>query len=363
MTSNQVHDTGFPAATEGLPAACRPSRSSRSPTATRTTCASGVTNQLGDHRVRMLLYNGTIPGPPGVTRGSEISVRVRNDGDHRGHGPLARVAPRQRLRRGPPRDPGTDPGGRRVHLPAPFPDDGVYWYHPHVREDYGLGMGLGNILVDPRTTPGHRRTARRSSPSTTSSSRADASRVPRPVPAMGRFGNVMPAATPSSSRRRRATSFGSSSPTPRTPASSTSRSPGAHEARRRRQRPSSTSSGSTACSSPSEAPLSSTSSLRLPAPTPSSIDPWWDTCSAPSRSPTPGAAPALLDDFNTLRNAALAAEMTGWRTSSSARRTRRWSSLPPCRCSTATPRRRPSLRVPDASGSHGPGPSPVRSAA
>ena len=33
-----------------------------------------------------------------------------------------------------------------------FPDDGVYWYHPHVREDYGLEMGLyGNIIVDPPT--------------------------------------------------------------------------------------------------------------------------------------------------------------------------------------------------------------------
>lgn len=32
-----------------------------------------------------------------------------------------------------------------------FPDDGVYWYHPHVREDYGLELGLyGNIIVDPR---------------------------------------------------------------------------------------------------------------------------------------------------------------------------------------------------------------------
>jgi FtsP/CotA-like multicopper oxidase with cupredoxin domain len=30
------------------------------------------------------------------------------------------------------------------------PDEGLYWYHPHVREDYGLEMGLyGNLLVDP----------------------------------------------------------------------------------------------------------------------------------------------------------------------------------------------------------------------
>src|SRR6185369_5703429 len=30
-----------------------------------------------------------------------------------------------------------------------FPDPGVYWYHPHIREDYGQELGLyGNILVD-----------------------------------------------------------------------------------------------------------------------------------------------------------------------------------------------------------------------
>jgi FtsP/CotA-like multicopper oxidase with cupredoxin domain len=31
-----------------------------------------------------------------------------------------------------------------------FPDPGVYWYHPHIREDYGQEMGLyGNCLVEP----------------------------------------------------------------------------------------------------------------------------------------------------------------------------------------------------------------------
>ncbi len=34
----------------------------------------------------------------------------------------------------------------RVH----FPDDGIYWYHPHVREDIQQDLGLyGNMLVDP----------------------------------------------------------------------------------------------------------------------------------------------------------------------------------------------------------------------
>jgi FtsP/CotA-like multicopper oxidase with cupredoxin domain len=31
-----------------------------------------------------------------------------------------------------------------------FPDPGIYWYHPHIRQDYGQEMGLyGNIIVVP----------------------------------------------------------------------------------------------------------------------------------------------------------------------------------------------------------------------
>ena len=41
-----------------------------------------VVKQLGDDRVRMLAYNGSIPGPTlRVAEGSEISVHVRNDAD------------------------------------------------------------------------------------------------------------------------------------------------------------------------------------------------------------------------------------------------------------------------------------------
>ena len=30
-----------------------------------------------------------------------------------------------------------------------FPDPGVYWYHPHIRQDYGQEMGLyGAIVVE-----------------------------------------------------------------------------------------------------------------------------------------------------------------------------------------------------------------------
>src|SRR5829696_6934391 len=43
---------------------------------------TSVVKQIGDDRVRMLAYNGSIPGPTlRVRQGSEITVRVRNDAD------------------------------------------------------------------------------------------------------------------------------------------------------------------------------------------------------------------------------------------------------------------------------------------
>src|SRR4029453_6030384 len=40
--------------------------------------------------------------------------------------------------------------GERFSARVAFPDPGVYWYHPHVREDYGQELGLyGNVLVEP----------------------------------------------------------------------------------------------------------------------------------------------------------------------------------------------------------------------
>ncbi len=44
----------------------------------------------------------------------------------------------------------TDPVGGTFSYRIEFPDPGVYWYHPHIREDYGQDMGLyANILVVP----------------------------------------------------------------------------------------------------------------------------------------------------------------------------------------------------------------------
>ena len=42
------------------------------------------------------------------------------------------------------------PVGESFTYQVHVPDPGAYWYHPHIREDYGQEMGLyGNILVTP----------------------------------------------------------------------------------------------------------------------------------------------------------------------------------------------------------------------
>jgi FtsP/CotA-like multicopper oxidase with cupredoxin domain len=109
-----------------------------------------VAKPLGDATVRMLAYNGSIPGPTlKVHEGSEVVVNVENHGDTEAtvhwHG--------LRLEN---RYDGTHETqqpmtvGETFSARVAFPDPGLYWYHPHIREDYGQEMGLyGNVLVDP----------------------------------------------------------------------------------------------------------------------------------------------------------------------------------------------------------------------
>jgi FtsP/CotA-like multicopper oxidase with cupredoxin domain len=109
-----------------------------------------VTKEIGDATVRMLAYNESIPGPTlRVPQGSEVVVNVVNEGDleatvhwhgvrleNRYDGTHETQVPMQ--------------VGESFSYRVQFPDPGVYWYHPHIREDYGQEMGLyGNILVVP----------------------------------------------------------------------------------------------------------------------------------------------------------------------------------------------------------------------
>ena len=192
-----------------------------------------VAKNLGDDRVRMLSYNGSIPGPTlRVRQGSEVVVHVRNDGDTEAtvhwHGlRLDNAYDGVPFETQPP----IQIGGEFTYR-LRFPDAGLYWYHPHIREDYGLDMGLyGNIVVEPADAD-YWPEVDREVVVTLDDVLVEDGRIaafhqagPTHV-AMGRFGNVMLTGgetslelTPRSVRW-----FASTSRTPRTRGCSTSRS-------------------------------------------------------------------------------------------------------------------------------------------
>src|SRR5215203_4960019 len=110
-----------------------------------------VRKRIGDAEFRMLGYNGSIPGPTmQVDQGSQITVNVRNDGDVDAtvHWHGLRLENRYD---GVPEETQAPiaPGGTFSYR-LRFPDPGLYWYHPHIREDFAQEMGLyAPIVVEP----------------------------------------------------------------------------------------------------------------------------------------------------------------------------------------------------------------------
>jgi len=101
--------------------------------------------------LRMLAYNESIPGSTlHVDQGAEITVQVTNDGDTETtvHWHGLRLENRYD---GVPHETQTPIAiGDTFTYKLQFPDPGLYWYHPHVREDYGQEMGLyDTIVVEP----------------------------------------------------------------------------------------------------------------------------------------------------------------------------------------------------------------------
>ncbi len=110
-----------------------------------------VRKEINGKPVRMFGYNGQIPGPVlHVKQNSTITVNFKNSLDMpttvHWHGlrlenqydgvPNVTQAP-------------VLPGETFVYE-LKFPDEGVYWYHPHVREDAQQELGLyGGIIVEP----------------------------------------------------------------------------------------------------------------------------------------------------------------------------------------------------------------------
>jgi FtsP/CotA-like multicopper oxidase with cupredoxin domain len=110
-----------------------------------------VTKLFDGKPARMLAYNGSIPGPTlRVRQGTELFVNVVNEGDLEATVHWHGLRLDNRFDGTTATQPPIPVGGTFTYR-LTFPDPGVYWYHPHIREDYGQEIGLyGNIVVEPR---------------------------------------------------------------------------------------------------------------------------------------------------------------------------------------------------------------------
>jgi FtsP/CotA-like multicopper oxidase with cupredoxin domain len=147
MSTTQDH---FPTEIAGLPEARAPEVVELADGDEFDLRIAPVAKRLGDATVRMLAYNGSVPGPTlWVREGSEVVVNVENRGDMEAtvHWHGLRLENRYD---GTHQTQEPMAVGEKFSARVRFPDPGLYWYHPHIREDYGQEMGLyGNVLVEP----------------------------------------------------------------------------------------------------------------------------------------------------------------------------------------------------------------------
>ncbi|OHD69865.1 MAG: hypothetical protein A2V99_14645 [Spirochaetes bacterium RBG_16_67_19] len=156
MMAPSMAPEGFERSTAGL-AAVSPSRDVMlKDKAVFELTAAPVSKQLSGRTLRMYAYNGSIPGPLlRVKQGSTLTVRFTNrldlDSSVHWHG--------VRVENGSDGVPGVTqspvrPGDEYTYR-LRFPDAGLFWYHPHLREDVTQELGLyGGILVEPSAKPG-----------------------------------------------------------------------------------------------------------------------------------------------------------------------------------------------------------------
>ena len=140
----------LPTSIEGLPEARRSEVVELSDGDEFELAIAPVKKRIGDATVRMLAYGDSVPGPTlRVPQNSTITVRVTNRGDMDAtvHWHGLRLENRYD---GTHETQAPIPVGDKFTYQLTFPDAGLYWYHPHIREDYGQEMGLyGNIVVVP----------------------------------------------------------------------------------------------------------------------------------------------------------------------------------------------------------------------
>jgi FtsP/CotA-like multicopper oxidase with cupredoxin domain len=111
--------------------------------------ATIVKQEVGNRIVKRLAYNGQIPGPVlKVQKDAKVTINFTNNidmdtalhshglrGDWKMDGAVP-ITPPVKI-------------GETFSYELEFPDTGVFWYHPHVREDYQQELGLyGNFIVE-----------------------------------------------------------------------------------------------------------------------------------------------------------------------------------------------------------------------
>jgi FtsP/CotA-like multicopper oxidase with cupredoxin domain len=187
----------FPTEVAGLPEAHPPELVELSDGERFDLRIAPVAKRIGDSTVRMLAYNGSIPGPTlKVQEGAEVVVHVENQGDMEAtvHWHGLRLENRYDGTHQTQRPAAV---GEEFTVRVAFPDPGLYWYHPHIRQDYGQELGLyGNVLVEP-ADPDYWPAAHREVPLTLDDILLEDGKVAPFDPAetthsaMGRFGDVL----------------------------------------------------------------------------------------------------------------------------------------------------------------------------
>jgi FtsP/CotA-like multicopper oxidase with cupredoxin domain len=145
------HEVNFSTETHGLDEAKRPEIIRLEDGATHEITIKSVRKRIGDAEVRMLGYNGSIPGPTlHVDQGSRVTIEATNLGDVDATLHWHGLRLENRFDGVPEETQAPIPHGGTFIYELQFPDPGFYWYHPHIREDFAQEMGLyGGIIVEP----------------------------------------------------------------------------------------------------------------------------------------------------------------------------------------------------------------------
>ena len=145
------HEVNFTTEVEGLAEARAPEVVRLRDDETHEITIEPVRKRIGDAEVRMLGYNGSIPGPTlHVDQGSEVTIEATNLGDVDATLHWHGLRLENRFDGVPEETQAPIPHGGTFIYRLRFPDPGFYWYHPHIREDFAQEMGLyAGIIVEP----------------------------------------------------------------------------------------------------------------------------------------------------------------------------------------------------------------------